>query len=46
MPDNLHGDTFALKTVKRAIQDELTQVRSRIKKAVHQFLYSSTIFST
>jgi uncharacterized protein (DUF924 family) len=46
MPDNLSSDSFALKMVKRAIQEELTQARARIKKMVRKFVYSSRIFST
>lgn len=37
VPDNLASDSYALKVVKTDIQDELTQARARIKKAVRSF---------
>jgi len=39
VPDNLASDSYALKVVKSDVQEELTQARSRIKKAVRGFLY-------
>ncbi|KAG5635895.1 hypothetical protein H0H81_009736 [Sphagnurus paluster] len=34
VPENLLSDSFALKIVKRDVQEELTQTRARIKKAI------------
>ncbi|KAF8800216.1 hypothetical protein BYT27DRAFT_7117857, partial [Phlegmacium glaucopus] len=38
VPDNLVGDLYAYKVIKADIQEELTQARARIKKAIKESL--------